>query len=1057
MSRVIFKLSFKHPNLKDTVSKNISHVQYIGTRSGVDKSITESDLQKELEKGISEDEIYANYINERPRSHGLFGKDGIEDIEKVKKELSSNTGFVWRAIVSLKEEDAIENGFDNKEKWQELIRAKMPDIAYEMGIKLENLRWCAAVHMEKGHPHTHVMFWEKEPEKIVGAVKESTLNAIRKSLTDMVFENERQVLLTEKNIMRDLLRDLAIKSVGDVVKDIKEFNDIDLLTGKTEKSEMAPKLFTEDEKKLMEDIKELSKMLPQHGRIALKFMPEDVKTKVKEIAEYILKQPTFAYAVERNLKATEELTKMYTGKSEDVEKAKNKAYADLVNRISQVILRGSLEITKNNYLIIDPDRAKTAVEIIKRSKGDINSTFELKDICSKLCNYCIKVNLPSEETVNGVFNYLNKEGYICSIEDVRNIYNSVKNESKDVSLSNKELNNCLTVLKAIGIDEIKSIELVKNSINDSVKNIEELLSKYEKEGLLKKNKKSFELTQKGYELLLVTKDLTKLQKEIIKNLKNDTDIEKLLNNKELLKAAAKTKVFDDVKLTKFDLKIKEEFGKDNLLNLKDLEKRLLLKYKKDIEKAKREYDFYKARIEKLYLNGYLDFNKKTGFYSFNENGIKALKNISNKFEFTKFDSNVTLCYIPSDGIDGTELKILLYKEIQNRIALELYKNISLLLQRKDIKEYIHVDENGNIEATPKGKDIEKKIDEVDKLISNNFSEDHIKALKVLLTQLKLEGGIINIKNLLNVLEKNIPNKDADSQYKYLIKRMDNLCKEGYLKFEEGKYYITQKGIDKRNEILYPEKEMIIKNIDYLKKIGFIDPSSNILKSRTIDKIKIDDDLKKILNIADKYYGNLDIERIKRDNIRLVNSKYLNNTYEELKTDIDVIKRNLKVSNIKDKTISNLTKTLLVSGVDYENVKVILNKFFTQNDEDKLKTVIEKAYKKVAENNAFGRLTVISKDDWSSMFRSIGINPPPDYMYKGVLNLNNSLGLASIVNQIWKAAWNNLEFQKNKTVMQAEYMKKQLLKENSKSKQAIKEEIKKNKSSSLFRDDELENI
>ena len=368
-------MSFKHPNLKDTRSKNVSHVEYIGTRSGVDKTLTEKDLQKELEKGVSDNETYAKYINERPRSHGLFGKDGIEDINEIKKEISTNTGFVWRAIISIKEEDALKNGFENKEKWQELIRLKMPDIAYEMGIKLENLKWCAAVHMEKGHPHTHVIFWEKNPERIVGAVKESTLNEIRKTLTDEIFEYERQTLLTEKNMMRDLARDLAIKNVGDIVRDMKEFNEkIDLLIGNISSNELAPKLFTEDEKKLILNLKELSQMLPQHGRINLKFMPEDVKTKTREISEFILKQPAISSVVEKNLKATEDLTKMYTGKVDDIEKARNKAYLDLVDRISQVILRGTVEITKKSSgIIVDPERAKVAVDLIEKSKDAINN------------------------------------------------------------------------------------------------------------------------------------------------------------------------------------------------------------------------------------------------------------------------------------------------------------------------------------------------------------------------------------------------------------------------------------------------------------------------------------------------------------------------------------------------------------------------------------------------------------------------------------------------------------------------------------------------------------
>ena len=108
MSKVIFKLTFKHPNFKSTKSKNVAHLKYIATRPGVDKTVTESDLIKELEKGIeairetqtilhdddSNNDKYLKYIDERPKSHGLFGQEGAEDINKVQEELSKCDSFV---------------------------------------------------------------------------------------------------------------------------------------------------------------------------------------------------------------------------------------------------------------------------------------------------------------------------------------------------------------------------------------------------------------------------------------------------------------------------------------------------------------------------------------------------------------------------------------------------------------------------------------------------------------------------------------------------------------------------------------------------------------------------------------------------------------------------------------------------------------------------------------------------------------------------------------------------------------------------------------------------
>lgn len=61
MSKVICKISFKHPNFQDSKNKNIGHINYIATRPGTDKTVTEEDLEKELlEVGGAGNEDYIN-------------------------------------------------------------------------------------------------------------------------------------------------------------------------------------------------------------------------------------------------------------------------------------------------------------------------------------------------------------------------------------------------------------------------------------------------------------------------------------------------------------------------------------------------------------------------------------------------------------------------------------------------------------------------------------------------------------------------------------------------------------------------------------------------------------------------------------------------------------------------------------------------------------------------------------------------------------------------------------------------------------------------------------
>ena len=49
-------------------------------------------------------------------------------------------------VVSLRREDAIRLGYDNSERWRELVMRHIADIAEQTKIPLCNLKWYAAFH-----------------------------------------------------------------------------------------------------------------------------------------------------------------------------------------------------------------------------------------------------------------------------------------------------------------------------------------------------------------------------------------------------------------------------------------------------------------------------------------------------------------------------------------------------------------------------------------------------------------------------------------------------------------------------------------------------------------------------------------------------------------------------------------------------------------------------------------------------------------------------------------------------------------------------------------------
>lgn len=143
----------------DNGKKNSAHIRYIATRPGVDLGY---ELDKDMELVPDTPEHHIKYAHERPRSHGLFSSgDGEVDMHAIQKELAEHKGMVWRSIISLHGDDAARLEMESRESWEEVIKQQLPRAAEEMGIQETNLRWVAAFHAEVGHPHAHIVFWEK--------------------------------------------------------------------------------------------------------------------------------------------------------------------------------------------------------------------------------------------------------------------------------------------------------------------------------------------------------------------------------------------------------------------------------------------------------------------------------------------------------------------------------------------------------------------------------------------------------------------------------------------------------------------------------------------------------------------------------------------------------------------------------------------------------------------------------------------------------------------------------------------------------------------------------
>ena len=170
-------------------------------------------ITRALEDNInifSADKTYADYIATRPRvekigSHGLFSQSDNEiSLEKVSAEISSHSGNVWTMIVSLRREDAERLDFNNARRWRDMIRSKRDELAKDLKIPPNDLKWYGAFHNESHHPHIHVLFYSESEEH--GYLTKKGIYSIRSSLAKSIFKDDLDHIYKKQTEIRDELK-----------------------------------------------------------------------------------------------------------------------------------------------------------------------------------------------------------------------------------------------------------------------------------------------------------------------------------------------------------------------------------------------------------------------------------------------------------------------------------------------------------------------------------------------------------------------------------------------------------------------------------------------------------------------------------------------------------------------------------------------------------------------------------------------------------------------------------------------------------------------------------
>ena len=181
-------------------------------------------LEQNLDK-IGDREKYLDYIANRPRvekieNHGLFtGGDDPLVLSQVAEEVSAHTGNVWTPIISLRREDVARLGYDSAHVWKALLSSKALELAENLKIHPDHLKWYAAFHNESHHPHIHMICYSTDPGE--GYLTKQGIRRMKSSLAQEIFRQELIPLYAEKTQRRDELKEQAAETMRELIRQMK--------------------------------------------------------------------------------------------------------------------------------------------------------------------------------------------------------------------------------------------------------------------------------------------------------------------------------------------------------------------------------------------------------------------------------------------------------------------------------------------------------------------------------------------------------------------------------------------------------------------------------------------------------------------------------------------------------------------------------------------------------------------------------------------------------------------------------------------------------------------
>lgn len=357
MPKIIVTSRYIKPNAH---KKFGNYIKYIATREGVEKSIPKPKVSQELDR-----EIFMNYLDSRPNSHGLFSETNKPLVlDTVAKEVANHEGAIWTHIVSLKREDAERMGYTDLEHWRDLVRRHISDIAAAQKIAPENIRWYAAFHNKESNPHVHIVVYSENTHE--GYLTKNGIEKIRSAFANDIYKDELQNLYQQQTQVRDKLRSEAESVIKNLLSELKNSNEFD------------PQL-----EQLI--LKLQSQLRNSKGKKVYGYLEPNVKKTVDQIVVELAKNPVLKKMYDEWCALEQQKYETYTSAVQKFPPlVENKVFKPIKNAVIQAVLQMNNPVQEPTSEMFSEHDENVLDE--KESDGDlyIKWTVEYKSACSEL-------------------------------------------------------------------------------------------------------------------------------------------------------------------------------------------------------------------------------------------------------------------------------------------------------------------------------------------------------------------------------------------------------------------------------------------------------------------------------------------------------------------------------------------------------------------------------------------------------------------------------------------------------------------------------------------------